>query len=109
VVGDWNEDDLLTRIASVEQASEHPIARAIVAAAETRGLTLSETTDFDTATGKGVIAHVNGQEIALGGAGYMGELNVDLSAVGDTAERLGNQGRTRSMPQWTANWPPWWQ
>jgi len=94
VVGDWNEDDLLTRIASVEQASEHPIARAIVAAAETRGLTLSETTDFDTATGKGVIAHVNGQEIALGGAGYMGELNVDLSAVGDTAERLGNQGRT---------------
>lgn len=94
VIGDHPENDLLARIASVEQASEHPIARAIVTAAEARGLSLSEVTDFDTATGKGVIARVSGQEIALGGAGYMRELGVDLESADGTAEELGNQGRT---------------
>ena len=94
VTGNHSEDDLLALIASVEQASEHPIARAIVAAAEARGLTLQEATDFDSATGKGVIARVNEQEIALGGAGYMQELGVSLEAAGNTAQELGNQGRT---------------
>ena len=94
VTGSHSEDDLLALLASVEQASEHPIARAIVAEAEARGLALQEATDFDSATGKGVIARINGQEIALGGAGYMQELGVALDAAGSTADALGNQGRT---------------
>ncbi|WP_077529158.1 heavy metal translocating P-type ATPase [Vreelandella utahensis] len=94
VMGDQQEDELLRLVASVEQASEHPIARAIVAAAEARELSLSDVSDFDTATGKGVIARVDGQEVALGGAGYMKELGVPTDQSGNTAEKLGNQGRT---------------
>ena len=94
VMGDQQEDELLRLIASVEQASEHPIARAIVAAAEARELNLSEASGFDTATGKGVIAQVDGHEVALGGAGYMKELGVPTDQAGNTAEKLGHQGHT---------------
>lgn len=94
VMGDQQEDELLRLVASVEQASEHPIARAIVAAAEARELNLSEVSGFDTATGKGVIAQVDGHEVALGGAGYMKELGVPTDQAGNTAEKLGHQGRT---------------
>ena len=65
-----------------------------MAAAEARELSLSDVSGFDTATGKGVIARVDGQEVALGGAGYMKELGVPTDQAGNTAEQLGNQGRT---------------
>lgn len=94
VLGAQQENDLLRLVAGVEQVSEHPIARAIVAAAEARELSLPDVSDFDSATGQGVIAHVENQEVALGGAGYMQTLGVAIDQAGSTAEQLGNQGRT---------------
>ncbi|TDT37078.1 Cu+-exporting ATPase [Halospina denitrificans] len=94
VMGNFENDQLLALIASVESASEHPIARAIVDAAQAKGLELSNPTDFSTDTGKGVLARVNGQEVALGGAGYMQELGLDVSAVARDAQALGEDGKT---------------
>ncbi len=65
------EDDLLRLAASVEQSSEHPLARAIVQAAEKRGLKLSPATDFHSSTGGGVIGRVEGHSVRLGNAAFM--------------------------------------
>ena len=94
ILGDFHEDSLLTLIASVESASEHPIARAIVAAAEAKGLALSTPAEFSTDTGKGVTARVDGRQVALGGAGYMRELGLDTGSAAETAQALGEAGKT---------------
>ena len=94
VMGSFENDALLALIASVESASEHPIARAIVDAAEAKGLELTAPTDFTTDTGKGVLARVNGQEVALGGASYMQELGLDVSTIAGDAQVLGEDGKT---------------
>ena len=60
------EDDLLRLAASIERASEHPLAAAIVAAAEERGLPLAEGSGFDAIPGQGVVGRVADREVALG-------------------------------------------
>ncbi len=65
------ENDLLALAAAVEQASEHPIAAAVVAAAKERGLTWPAATDFDSATGEGVRARVEGREVLIGQPGFL--------------------------------------
>jgi P-type Cu+ transporter len=78
---DGDEDQLLRLAASLERASEHPLAAAIVAAAEARGLALSEPVDFAATTGKGVSGTVNGTACALGNAALMADLGIDLSEL----------------------------
>lgn len=82
------EADVLRLAASLENRSEHPLARAIVEAAKERGIPLAEATDFDSPTGKGVIGAVDGHEVALGAEKYLSELHVDTSSLRAQAEAL---------------------
>ncbi|MGW0755042.1 heavy metal translocating P-type ATPase [Streptomyces sp. NPDC002814] len=86
-----DESALLTLAAAAEHPSEHPLARAIVAAARERGLTLPETEDFDSTPGVGVTAGIDGRTVAVGAPARL------LNDTGDTAAlvaRLEDEGRT---------------
>lgn len=93
-VANQSEADVLRLAASLENQSEHPLALAIVAAAMERGLTLSEASDFDSPTGKGVIGVVEGCAVALGAEKYLAELKVDTAALSAKAEALRREGAT---------------
>lgn len=85
---------VLAAVAAVENKSEHPIARAIVLAAQTEGLTLPEPEDFNSITGHGVYASVNGLPVQIGADRYMVSLGLDPSLFADQASVLGDQGKT---------------
>lgn len=97
VASGTNEDDLLGLVASLERASEHPLAAAIVRAAEARGATLFDVDDFDSITGRGVVGRVDGHQLTVGNALLMKEREVDVSALGDGAGRLAAEGKTVMM------------
>jgi len=88
------ENDALQLAASVEKASEHPLALAIVAAAQERGLAVSDASDFDSPTGRGVVGVIRGKRIALGNAKFLRELGIDTSALESQAEKLRQDGAT---------------
>jgi Au+-exporting ATPase len=85
---------VLGAIAAVEDRSEHPVARAIVAAAASEGIALPEATAFEAIAGYGVTALVGGQPVAVGADRYMRKLGVDVTPVAATAARLGSLGRS---------------
>jgi P-type Cu+ transporter len=89
-----DEDELLRLAASVERASEHPLAAAIVAAAEERGLKLAEANAFESITGKGVHGSVDGRDVALGNQRLLESLNVDPGALAARAEQQRAEGET---------------
>ncbi|ULO23109.1 copper-translocating P-type ATPase [Methylocystis sp. SB2] len=89
-----SEEDLLATAASLERASEHPLAFAIVQAAAERGLALKGATDFDSPVGKGVIGRVEGNVVAIGNRRYLVELGVDATPLDSDAERLREDGAT---------------
>ncbi len=88
------ENDALLIAASVEQASEHPLANAIVAAAKERGLQLAQVSDFDSPTGKGVVGRVNGRRVVLGNARFLAEKGVATSALDAAADAARREGAT---------------
>ena len=90
----FDETKVLQLAASVERGSEHPLAAAIVAAAAERNLALSPVRDFDSPVGKGVIGMIEDKRLALGNARFLGELNIDTSALSAEAERLRGDGAT---------------
>ena len=94
VADGFDPDDVLARIAAVEAKSEHPIARAIVAAAKDQDLRLPEVTDFDSVTGMGVVASAGGQKVEIGADRYMASLGHDVSVFAETAERLADEGKS---------------
>ncbi len=75
-VGELNENALIALAASVEQASEHPLAAAVVAAARERTLSLSKVDDFQSTTGGGVSARVGGRDVLIGKARYLTDSGV---------------------------------
>jgi len=85
---------VLQKLASVERASEHPLAAAIVADAEERQLTLSPVLDFDSPTGKGVVGRVDGARVICGSAKFLAENDIDVSSVGSLAEGVRAQAAT---------------
>ena len=85
---------VLGRIAAVEAKSEHPIARAIVEAAESEGIAVPEVSAFQSVTGFGVSAHVAGEAVQVGADRYMRELGLDVGVFAATARRLGDEGKT---------------
>lgn len=89
-----SEDDLLSRAASLEQSSEHPLAHAIVVAAREKGLPVIKAEEFDSSTGKGVIGRVNGQAIALGNIKMMRDLDIDVLALETQGDELRREGAT---------------
>ncbi len=87
-----DENQLLRLTASLERASEHPLAAAIVAGASERGLTLSATADFSAEPGKGIVGRVDGRRIAVGNGALLTSLGIDFGALAAEAEarrRLG--------------------
>jgi Cu+-exporting ATPase len=90
----FTEANVLLLAASVEKASEHPLANAIVAAAEERKLVLQPVSDFDSPTGKGALGSVGGRHVVLGNAAFLREHSIDASALNEQAERLRQDGTT---------------
>jgi Cu+-exporting ATPase len=82
----FTADAVLQKLASVERASEHPLAMAIVMDAQERKLPLSPVTDFDSPVGKGVIGTVDGQVIVSGSAKFLAEHGIDTAGQAAAAE-----------------------
>ena len=89
------DDDALLRLAAAAEAqSEHPLARAIVAAAQARGLDLPQAEDFGSATGKGLAARVEGPEVRIGSASYLAEHGIDTGRFAERATGFAESGKT---------------
>jgi Cu+-exporting ATPase len=93
-VGEINENELLRLAASLERASEHPLAAAIVAGAEDRGIELRKTESFESLTGKGVKGLVDGHTVSLGNRALLEQLGIDSSALANRAEEFRADGQT---------------
>ena len=90
----FDADQVFALLASVEAKSEHPIALAIVQAATEKQVSLLPVTEFDSITGSGIEALVNGQRIQIGADRYMQQIGLDVSAFNAEAARLGQEGKT---------------
>ncbi len=89
-----SDDQVLRMAASVERASEHPLARAIVEAASDRKLTLGPVRGFDSPTGKGAVGMVEGHRVAIGHTGFLREIGISTETLDADAERLRQDGAT---------------
>ena len=90
----FEESEILRIAASVEQASEHPLAAAIVSAAKQRGLALARVMGFDAPTGKGAIGMVERKRVVLGTAKFLSELKIDAGPLAAAADDLRKNGGT---------------
>ena len=90
----FDSDEVLRLAASVERASEHPLAAAVVHAAEQTDLAVGEVRDFDAPTGKGVLGTVGGHRVVLGSASFLRGHALDTSAVDAEADELRTEGAT---------------
>jgi Cu+-exporting ATPase len=90
----FSADQLLALAASVENASEHPLAKALVDAARDRALPLRPFDDFDSVPGKGVSATVDSRRVLLGNAAWLGEHGLTVAALDPAAEALRAEGHT---------------
>ncbi|MDF2435329.1 MAG: P-type Cu+ transporter [Mucilaginibacter sp.] len=88
------EIELLRLAASVERGSEHPLAGAIVAGAQARGIRLTEATQFRALAGLGVEAHVEGHDLLLGNSALLQERHIDTAAFASEMTRLSEEGKT---------------
>ncbi len=93
-IGDVSEGELLRLAASLERASEHPLAAALVQAAQERGLSLAPADSFEARTGLGVIGRVEGHEVVLGNAALLAEKGIAAETVSGRADGLRRQGQT---------------
>ena len=92
--GNQDETELLGAIASLEQASEHPLAEAIVAAAKEKGLAFNKVSDFESLTGRGVTGIIDKQLVAIGNQKLCEELGVDIGTLPEQANQLREDGQT---------------
>ncbi len=92
--GGASEAELLRFAAGLEQASEHPLAAAIVAGARERGAEPTAASDFTSLTGKGVRGHVDGRSVVLGSARLLEDLGIAAGALAARAEALRSEGQT---------------
>ncbi len=90
----FDEGEIVRLAASVEKASEHPLAAAVVAAAVASKLTLGEARDFDAPTGKGVLGTVDGKRVALGNARFLREQGIEVSGLEKPADEFRRDGAT---------------
>jgi Cu+-exporting ATPase len=92
--GSFDENAVLGLAASLERASEHPLARALVQGAEARGLSLKTVSDFSSVTGKGVTGQVDGRPVAVGNRALMEAMGVAPGDLDQRAEALRADGQT---------------
>jgi Cu+-exporting ATPase len=90
----FNEAELLRLAASVERASEHPLADAIVEGAKERSVSLVEAAEFQSITGKGVTGRVDGRPVALGNKKLFEQLSIELGGLLQRADSLRSEGQT---------------
>jgi P-type Cu2+ transporter len=91
------EEELLRLVASAERASEHPLARALVEGAETRGLALTDATDFEAIPGHGLAATVDGHSLLVGNSRLLAERNVSMDGLAESAAQLSAEGKTSML------------
>jgi len=89
-----DEDEILRLGASLERASEHPLAAAIIAAAENKGLTLTPVEGFQSHTGKGVSGRIDGHSVGIGNARLLESLNIESGDLGDRADAMRAEAQT---------------
>jgi P-type Cu+ transporter len=90
----FDETEILRLAASVERASEHPLADAIVRSAKERNLDVSKVEEFDSPTGKGATGKVDGKIVLLGNANFLSSLGVETQPLNEEGERLRGDGAT---------------
>jgi Cu+-exporting ATPase len=90
----YDENELLRLAATVERASEHPLADAIVRSANDRSLVLGEVEEFDSPTGKGAVGKVDGKSIVLGNANFLASVGVGTQSLEAEGERMRGDGAT---------------
>ncbi len=90
----YDEETVLARAAAVERGSEHPLAAAIVRGAEERGLRVERATGFESVTGKGVAAEVDGARVVLGDERILRDEGASPGDLADRADRLRGEGAT---------------
>jgi len=93
-------DDVLQKLASVERASEHPLAMAVVASAHERKLPLAEVADFDSPVGKGVVGTVAGVKLVSGAAKFLAEHGIDVAPLNAMAEQQRAKSATVIFVAW---------
>ena len=89
-----DEAELLRLTASLERSSEHPLAAAIVRAANERGLSLAQPASFDSPVGKGVVGSVGGRKLIIGNQLIMGDAGIDAARLAPAADELRREGAT---------------
>ncbi|HEV8138321.1 MAG TPA: heavy metal translocating P-type ATPase [Pyrinomonadaceae bacterium] len=92
--GDIDETELLRLAASLERASEHPLAAAIVRGAEERAISFSKVDSFESITGKGVRGMIAGRSVVIGNRALIDESKIDTGNLNEEAERLRADGQT---------------
>ncbi|MCZ7531271.1 MAG: heavy metal translocating P-type ATPase [Acidimicrobiia bacterium] len=93
-VGSFDPDELLGLVASAERSSEHPLGEAIVRGARERSLELTEPEGFDSVTGKGIRATVEGREVLVGSSRLLDDSGVEPTELQSVADRLSEEGKT---------------
>ena len=93
-ISDIDEDELLRLAASLEQASEHPLAEAIVRGAKDKQIKLCPVDDFQSVTGKGVTGMVDNHQVALGNLKLLESFNIDVGDLPQRADALRKEGQT---------------
>jgi Cu+-exporting ATPase len=93
-LGDLNETELITLVASAERSSEHPLGQAILAGATERDITLMKPSDFQSVTGKGIKANVNGKQMLVGNRRLLAEAGIDIEEMDKLAKTLAEQGKS---------------
>jgi Cu+-exporting ATPase len=88
------ELELLRLAASLERASEHPLARAVVEGAQDRGLSLAPVSEFKSETGGGVVARVEDRQVVIGSPRFLESMRIPTDAAKDRAEQLRAEGQT---------------
>jgi Cu+-exporting ATPase len=91
---DFTEQDILRFAGSLEQASEHPLGAAIVQGAQERNVSLTQATEFQSVTGKGVTGRVDDQSIAFGNVSLLQDRNIDPGDLAQQGEDFRSQGQT---------------
>ena len=92
--GEYDDESLLALVAAVEKASEHPLAQAIVTAAEKRSLSIATATGFESVTGEGAWARVGDASVAIGNGKFMRRLNAEDRSLAEAAEKYRAEGQT---------------
>jgi Cu+-exporting ATPase len=89
-----DQRELLRLVASLERASEHPLAHAIIMGAKEKGLMLPKSTEFESITGKGIRGVVDGRNVVFGSRAFLEQLNISIDELSAQAEALRAEGQT---------------